>query len=65
MNEWNTWIAGLPEEGFGRYNKQGWIDWLERMVNTHGGLAPGESTARGSGDAAGGGGGDGGGGEGG
>ena len=45
-NEWRDWIESLPEEGFGRYTKQGWkfghytkqgwTDWLERMISKHG-----------------------------
>ena len=33
---WRYWIESLPDTGFGRYNKQGWEDWLERMIEKHG-----------------------------
>ena len=35
-HEWRYWIESLPDTGFGRYNKQGWEDWLERMIEKHG-----------------------------
>ena len=31
MPQWTAWIDGLPEEGFGRYTKQGWKDWFNTM----------------------------------
>ncbi len=50
LDEWTAWIASLRDEGFGRYTKQGWADWLERMKRQH---LQGSDDAAGSADAAG------------
>ena len=34
--EWEDWISGLPDEGFGRYDREGWWEWLAKMRGLHG-----------------------------
>ena len=33
--QWTNWADLLTEEGFGRFTKQGWTDWIEKMNSSH------------------------------
>jgi len=33
---WRAWAASLPPNGFGRMNRIGWEDWIERMASGQG-----------------------------
>ena len=36
LQEWTTWIHDLDAGGFGRFSKQGWKEWVRKMMKEEG-----------------------------